>query len=466
MAILRFWFSAVFRTRVTFDSSVLEWSPEAARDAFAHAARRLAAELGAPCGADAGRTSAGSEHRYATLSQDADQQFVTPVLDLQAPTALCDVLVQALQARGAPFDGAAPRIDAGGARVALFDNTVGLLEWSVALDCGDEDACALFDAIDQASFDASAAGVAWIQREMMLPVVRAIDAGFRRFDPMPAALRRLPAPTHRLRSVRRLSRALRRPREATAFFDMPAADDRNGLMWVSRVLRCHGAPGLAAREWAGVREIPAAGAGETRLLAGVGNSLAIEGTDSMADVATAYRKLQYLYALLDIHGRNITRLSTGFLARRRSFLARTLQRLDRIQAHLGVVESRAIDVFAGLQGARARHCAALSQAWDLPGKERGVHRKAAIAHDMVAQFAQRQGLKYQKMVQFILAVVGVLALADVVINLTAFAHAADEASAWGIVKVVRAVPPDTLLTGTGIVLAVAIVILGLLFRRG
>src|SRR5690606_2536142 len=111
MAALRFWFSAPFRTRVTFDSSVLEWCPEAARDAFAHAAEAIAVAVGAACAAPASSPHADPEHSYATLSEDADQHFVTPVLEIRAPQALRETLSGALLGAGALFEAGNPRID-------------------------------------------------------------------------------------------------------------------------------------------------------------------------------------------------------------------------------------------------------------------------------------------------------------------------------------------------------------------
>src|SRR5690606_25959694 len=233
---------------------------------------------------------------------------------------------------------------------------------------------------------------------------------------LPGWPRFLPMPTGHTRLLRRLSRASRRPRQATAFVDMPDKTGGNGLMWVSRVLACGPErPGPEAAERVGD-----AGDGVAeRLRAAIGNGLLLEcHAGDQADRVAACRKMQYLYALLDVHGRNISRLSTGFLARREAILSDTLLRLERIQSHLSVVESRVIDVFDGLQGRRARYCTALSRAWDFTGKQHGVHRKAQIAKEMVERFARAQSMKYQKIVQLILAGVGVLALADVVINIT------------------------------------------------
>ena len=467
MAALRFWFSAPFRTRVTFDSSALEWSPADSAGAMAQAAALVAEATGAACTPGIQAPQHDPEHRYATLSEDADQQFVTPLFEIAAPPALCKALAEAM----ASASGIAEpdlRIDVPATRIVIFDNTVAILEWGCVLECAGDRRAAALAGIDRASFLASSAGVAWIQQQLMPALVRAVEQAFGRFDPVPAWPRWLALPTARMRLRRRLALALRRPREATAFFDMPATTGGNGLMWVSRILACPGPHASdAAWEWAGrPRPAPEAADEDTRLCAGVGNSVLLSSDAGMADVVSAYRKLQYLYALLDIHGRNITRLYSGFLAQGHGVLASALQRLDRIQSHLNVVEARTIDMFAGLQGARARHCRALSDAWDLPGKQQGVHRKATIAKDMVERFAQRQSMKYQKIVQVILAAVGVFALADVVINLTAFSQSMEGRPNWGIIKAVRAVDADTLLTGTGMVLLLSIVILGLLFRRG
>src|SRR5690606_2494598 len=105
--------------------------------------------------------------------------------------------------------------------VVLFDNSIAILEWGLLVDCDDEGEAALLEAVGAAAFNASSAAVAWIQRELMPVVVPAIDRGFRRYDVLPGWPRFLPMPTGHTRLLRRLSRALRRPRQATAFFDMP-----------------------------------------------------------------------------------------------------------------------------------------------------------------------------------------------------------------------------------------------------
>lgn len=475
---LTLWFSAPFRTPCSVDTPALIANASRGRALLERAAAQFSHEVGTKASSPWAENTSGSQSRYRSLRDDSDQQFVSPLLELSAHrslTACIQVAAEKALARAAEMAQIDVNVPPARVRLSLFDNTMGVIEWALEIE-GPESALAKvfrrmddrsYD-MDEMSYDITNAGVRHAQDHLLPPAMRAVDQAFR----------------GSARDDRRMARALLTPARFRVFVDVaetlgrshtitawPGALEDTGLMWVSRVLvsrpigaELEGAIGA----WTSASLDPAGDGPELR--AEVGNSVlagAPEPVD-LDDVAESFRKAQYICALLDVHARNITRLYAQFLARREKVASHTLTSLEAIQSHVDYIDMQLIGVYEGLQSSRHEMVSRLRCKWDLDTKVRELMRKCDAARRRVESLVRTRSLRYQKMVQFILGGVGVLALADLLINLAAFSHSADARApeGWGLLKLVQEAAPDSFVTTSVMGSCILLLLVAMLIRKG
>lgn len=486
------WFSAPFRTPLSLDSPALLEYPALTASVLGAAAMRLASELDAEVHSPWVRNAGATGVRFRSLEDDSDQQFVSALLEVRGQAALAARLGDATRASFIAGDAESPRlafeVDPRLVRLSLFDNTVAVLEWAVAIRGPDELLASLLSgdgqcaSLDLASFAATAEGVGHAQT-LVSTAIDALDEAFRQ-----AGAATAPDAAPARGAALRMTRAVLRPDRFRVFIDVrerlghartlrawPAdGDDDHGLLWVSRVLFAgHETAGRlrgAIAAWSGVDLDEGGAPGAVRLLPRVGNSVVLGTADpaSQPDLRASYLKLQYVYSLVDIHGRNITSLYSQFLARQQKVAGRTLASLNAIQSHIDYIDMQLVDVFGGLQGGRRTHVRSLREAWGMERKLEDLRRKSDAARHRMEGLLRTRSFRYQRMMQFILGAVGVLALADLLINLAWFSNS-EEASpdrAWGLVAAVRTAAPDSFLTFSVLGLVGLLFFFGVLSRRG
>lgn len=479
------WFSAPFRTPLSLDSPALLEYPTKAAGVLDTVAARLAGELDAEVVSPWSRNASSTGVRFRSLEDDSDQQFVAPLFAISGHQPLAHALGLAAHATfAAPgADGEQqPRLDVDPqlVRLALFDNTLAVIEWAVAVRGPDELLARLLapddrdHSLDLASFSATAQGVGHAQA-LVHAAMQALDDGFqqaRSHGDHTLRMSRAVMPAERFRVFIDVRERLGRARTLRAW---PTDGDDHGLLWVSRVL-------YADRDTAGrLRDPIAKWSGDdihdwddaalaVRPLLRVGNSVVLgtRNPASLPDLQAAYLKLQYVYSLIDVHGRNITLLYAQFLARQQKVASRTLASLNAIQSHIDYIDMQLVDVFAGLQGGRRTHVRSLRDTWGMEQKLEDLRRKSNAARNRMEGLLRTRSFRYQRMMQFILGAVGVLALADLLINLAWFSNSEEAASqqAWGLVAMVRSVAPDSFLSVSMLGLVGLLVVFSALARRG
>lgn len=478
------WFSAPFRTPLSLDSPALLEYPAKAAGVLDVVADRLAGELDAEVISPWSRNTSSTGVRFRSLEDDSDQQFVSPLIAIRGHQPLAHALGQAARAAFPAGDADKPQpeldVDPQLVRLALFDNTLAVIEWAVAIRGPDELLARLLapdgrgQSLDLASFSATAQGVGHAQA-LVHAAMQALDEGFqqaRSHGDHSLRMSRAVMPAERFRVFIDVRERLCHARALRAW---PADGDDHGLLWVSRVLYADHDTAGRLRDpiatWSGDDIHDEDDAGVTvRPLLRVGNSVVLGTRDpaSLPDLQAAYLKLQYVYSLIDVHGRNITLLYAQFLARQQKVAGRTLASLNAIQSHIDYIDMQLVDVFGGLQGGRRAHVRSLRDAWGMEQKLEDLRRKSDAARNRMEGLLRTRSFRYQRMMQFILGAVGLLALADLLINLAWFSNSEEAASqqAWGLVAMVRSVAPDTFLSVSMLGLVGLLVLFSALARRG
>lgn len=469
---LTLWFSAPFRTPLSVDTPTLIADQARGKATLEQAAGQFARDTGAQAISPWADNTSLKQSRYRTLRDDSDQQFVSPLLQLTGHESLAGCIQAAALAaveQAAGKDALEIRVPPGLVRLSLFDNTMGVLEWALELKGAEPALASVFPEMDRTSYEITDAGVRHAQARLLPVAMRALDQAFGDAG----------------RNDRRMARALLRPSRFRVFVDVagtlerstklttwPDATDDTGLMWVSRVLvgRPVG-PELAAAiaAWTPASLGPAARNG-AELRAEVGNSVLADAQEpvDLGDMADSFRKAQYIYSLLDVHARNITRLYAQFLARREKVASHTLASLDAIQSHVDYIDMQLIDVYDGLQSSRHEMVSRLRKKWDLDAKMRELVRKCDAARRRVESLVHTRSARYQKMVQFILGGVGVMALADLLINLAAFSHSPEARAwdGWGLLRLVQGAAPDSFVTTSVLGSCILLLLVAMLIRKG
>lgn len=479
------WFSAPFRTPLSLDSPALLEDPALTATTLDAVAARLSEALTAEVTSPWARNASTTGARFRSLQDDSDQQFVSPLLEIRGHAGLAQRFEEAAHAAFPAGKVVAPQpglhVDPASVRLSLFDNTIAVIEWAVTIHAAESSLAGLLAPADRgaqldlASFAATADGLGFAQT-LVSSAMHALDGAFQRVGPETRPQRGM-----------RMARAVLRPDRFRVFIDVrerldharslrawPQGLDDNGVLWVSRVMYVGRETAYRLREsiraWSGVEVTDDVQAGPAQLFARVGNSVVIgtAGPTMQPDLQAAYLKLQYVYSLLDIHGRNITSLYSQFLARKQKVAGRTLASLNAIQSHIDYIDMQLVDVMGGLQGARRTHVWTLRQTWDMEQKLQDLRRKSDAARNRMESLLRTRSFRYQRMMQFILGAVGVLALADLLINLTWFSNSEEAAreQAWGVVSLVRSAAPDTFLTVSVIGLLGLLCVFGALSRRG
>lgn len=240
-----------------------------------------------------------------------------------------------------------------------------------------------------------------------------------------------------------------------AFFDrlrpVPRSP-RGDLLWVSRVLVLDAPPQAMQwlRDWAQDRlteddRIPM---GDDGAALRVGNSVVFGPWDDVAESALvrSLRICNRFYAIAHVLGTNERVLHGMVLSDRlRAVPAGTIS--QAIRSRYDLLRHEYEDALLGVQGLRRLAVEAYMRAWDFDKLMLTCERRMASVDLLLQAALQRRSLRYTRLVEASLTMIGGLTLLDFSVNLMNFSRTAGLATdkVPGLVDLARIVPEDALL---------------------
>jgi|GEM_PF-6585964 len=342
--------------------------------------------------------------RYETLAQDSTPASALPFLKLTVPEHIVHQLMPELSS---PNSTAGVRFD--DCAVFYYDNTMGVIKLALSLE-EVTDRAALLGGIDEWSIRLCKAVATFILPE---------ESGFR------SAL-------IEAQNTKDLRHFLRR-NEFEVFFDRHLQQGqappvvRDDIMWVNRLLilgkgdpnECH------VRQWlqqsdplARAREI-----GSSRLIIRAGNSVCLSemGREDIEAYERVILQCSYFFALFDSINRNLRQIYLDN-ADRKNLSTKTIHSVSRTRGHIQFLHNELVDSIMGLQGSRRELAELLLSTWGFQGLIEAVQKKNEVAGGMIEYFLEKRSIRYNRMVETILAAIGGFSVLGFAVSLFSFAR--------------------------------------------
>ena len=415
---------APLRSPLNMHSHALRREPTALRQLLARRARGCGVPIWQPEDRDTGAL------RYASLSDEDVPEPVKPLLVITPSLERSAGELEAIDAIAA------------GARlvsleVAVFDNTLAVATARVELELqGTLES--LLDGLDQRATAAMTAVATQVVDAHLLPAYAALVSE--------DEIVRAPSDNRAFHDI-------------TAHYDLGPGVARTAavVLWVSRTLFLGDVDGDDCRALAGWTQrddLTALEPGGIRF--NVGN-VVVAREWSAADrvLAQVGRAAQYQYALFDVLNRNLQSLMTRPQPGRGE-LSQAAQDTDRIARLVVLCTLDLADLRRGLQGRRAELFEGLTGAWNLSQLVHDVTARKDAVRDFLQDAMQAQAVRYNRVVETVLFLIGAVALVDFSVNLSAFSSDGRVMdSIPGPVDLARAIPPDAFFDAALLLVALA-----------
>ena len=244
--------------------------------------------------------------------------------------------------------------------------------------------------------------------------------------------------------------------EAGAFFDRakrPPGDAARDLLWASRLLVVgDGAAELVwLQDWTQERldEEDRVDLGLASAAICIGNSVVFKGEQLPAAVSAVSRSLRIcnmFYALVHVLSANQRLVHAGLLGERTPH-TEAGQITQAVRSRLNLIEHEYEDTVLGLQGMRSTAVHEYMRVWKFESLLATCTRRIASVDVLVQAALQQRNLRYTRVVEAALTLIGGLTLLDVSLNLMTFSRTPGLAKdkVFGLIDLARVVPENVLL---------------------